>query len=74
MKLVLEKTDRYQVHGETEAANALETAVKFKPDLILLDLIMPGMDGRELAARFRATEWVCKTKPIIFVSAIVAKK
>jgi CheY-like chemotaxis protein len=72
MKLILEKTDRYQVLGETDAANALETAVKFQPDLILLDLIMPGMDGRELAARFRATEGL-QTKPIIFVSAIVSR-
>ena len=72
MKVVLEKTDRYEVHGETDPAAALHTAVAFQPDLILLDLVMPGIDGRELAAKFRTTE-ALKTKPIIFVSATVSK-
>jgi CheY-like chemotaxis protein len=72
MKLILEKTDRYQVHGETDASVALETAIRFQPDLILLDLIMPGMDGSELAAKFRATQGL-QRKPIIFVSATVSR-
>jgi DNA-binding response OmpR family regulator len=72
MKLVLERTDRYQVHGETDPTAALEVAMRFQPDLILLDLIMPGIDGRELAERFRATQGL-QTKPIIFVSAVVPR-
>lgn len=72
MKLILEKTDRYQVHGETDPTAALDVAMRFQPDLILLDLIMPGMDGVELAARFRATSEL-QRKPIIFVSATVSR-
>ena len=42
------------------AANGFEglaVAERFKPDLILLDLRMPGMGGDEMLARLRNTEW-----------------
>jgi CheY-like chemotaxis protein len=44
----------YHARVAYEGATALETALRERPDLILLDLAMPGMDGLELARRLRA--------------------
>ena len=54
LKLNLESSDGYDVFAENHAANALTAARIFRPDLILLDVIMPGMDGGDVAARLRA--------------------
>ena len=43
MTLVLTKGHRYEVHAITDATKALEAVVKLKPDLILLDWIMPHL-------------------------------
>jgi DNA-binding response OmpR family regulator/EAL domain-containing protein (putative c-di-GMP-specific phosphodiesterase class I) len=42
-----------EVHTETEATRAMEVLEKVRPDLLLLDLNMPGVDGTELTARIR---------------------
>jgi CheY-like chemotaxis protein len=41
------------VFTASSGAEALELAAQFKPDVVLLDLCMPEMDGYELAARLR---------------------
>jgi putative two-component system response regulator len=43
------------------------------PDLILLDIMMPGMDGYEVATRLRANE-IAKDIPIIFLTAKTTKE
>ncbi|MBK1716202.1 PAS domain S-box protein [Thiocystis violacea] len=45
-----------QVHTANDGPTALETAERIQPDLILLDIGLPGMDGYEVARRLRATE------------------
>jgi DNA-binding response OmpR family regulator len=42
----------YEVTGYTDAATALQEAPRVRPDLLLVDLIMPGMDGLSLVAAF----------------------
>lgn len=73
IRLNLEMTKRYQVREENHAMRALTTAREFKPDLILLDVIMPGVDGGELARRIKADP-VFKDVPVIFLTGTVTKK
>ena len=73
LKLNLEADGRYQVLGENHAAGALSAARTFLPDLILLDVMMPDMDGGEVAARLRADPLLRET-PVIFLTAIVSNE
>ena len=45
VRLNLELTGRYEVLTLPDAASVISQAHKFKPDIILLDMIMPGMGG-----------------------------
>ena len=54
LKLNLEQTNEYVVRAENDARAAIAAAEEFKPHLILLDVMMPGLDGGELASRFEA--------------------
>jgi diguanylate cyclase (GGDEF)-like protein len=44
----------YEVEGANDGQSALDTVPKFLPDLILLDVMMPDMDGLEVARRLKA--------------------
>ncbi len=72
MKLYLERTNDYVVREENDAMAALSAAEQFQPHLILLDVMMPGMDGGELAACFQANPKM-KAVPIVFLTAAVTK-
>ena len=73
LKLYLERTDDYVVREENDASAALSTAEEFEPDLILLDVMMPGVDGGEVAARFQGSVKL-KTVPTVFLTAAVTKE
>ena len=73
IRVNLEVTKRYHVREENNATRALMTAREFKPDLILLDVIMPGVDGGELARRIKADAQL-KHVPVIFLTGTVTKK
>ena len=53
IKILLEKRGNYFVLPENDPAKAHHTARDFRPDLILLDIVMPEIDGGEVAARLR---------------------
>lgn len=72
LKLYLERTNDYVVREENNARAALSVAEQFQPHLILLDVMMPGMDGGELAACFQANAKF-KAVPIVFLTAAVTK-
>ena len=72
VKLYLERTNDYVVREENDARAALSAAEQFQPHLILLDVMMPGMDGGELAACFQANPKL-KAVPIVFLTAAVTK-
>ena len=61
------------VREENNAKAALAAAEEFQPHLILLDVMMPGIDGGELAACFQASPRL-NTVPIVFLTAAVTKK
>jgi CheY-like chemotaxis protein len=71
-KLALERSGRYSVWEENEATKAHQTAQRVKPDLILLDIVMPGTDGGEVAAQIESDPTLHQT-PIVFLTALVTK-
>ena len=72
IKILLEKISHYLVLEENDAAKAHESARDFRPDLILLDIIMPQIDGGDIAAQIDADPGLQRT-PIIFLTALVTK-
>lgn len=68
LKINLERTGRYDVREENDATRALEAAGVFKPDVILLDMIMPRLHGSDLACNIRSSPSLRKT-PIVFLTA-----
>lgn len=73
VKLSLEKTGDYIVKTESNAQHGLAVTREFKPDLILLDIMMPDMDGGEVASRVKSDNSV-KDTPIVFLTAAVTKE
>ena len=51
-----------------DGADALATAAEWAPDLILCDVMMPGMDGPTMLARLRENPRTAKT-PVVFMTA-----
>jgi len=60
--------DNYDLKAATTGEQALEIAQDFRPDIILVDIMMPGMNGHELCRRLREHCTLKHTK-IIMVSA-----
>ena len=72
LKLNLEETGAYEVRVENWAEDALNAAKQFKPDLILLDIIMPRMPGGNVAAQIKADPDL-KDTPMVFLTAAVRR-
>lgn len=72
LKVGLE-THGYAVCAENETKMALPIARAFKPDLIVLDLSMPGKDGDELAEEIKADD-EAGAIPILFLSGLLNEK
>ena len=58
----------YEVVSATDGHSALELAVSTKPDLVLLDVLMPQPDGYEICSRLRAQEETA-VLPVIMLTA-----
>ena len=61
--------DMYDVSVAMDGESALETVQEEPPDLILLDIMMPGMDGYEVCERLKADPQYAKI-PVIFLTAL----
>jgi len=73
LKLNLEKSGAFAVRAENLGANCLPAAREFKPDLILLDVMMPDIDGGEVASQIKADP-IVKDIPIVFLTAVVKQE
>lgn len=69
-QLALEAIGGFTVYLSDSGADGLATAVRERPDLILLDVMMPGMDGPTTLATLRADPELMDI-PVIFVTAKV---
>ena len=69
--LGLEKTGAFEVKVENTGAHALGRAREFGPDVILLDVCMPGADGGDVAFRIHS-DAALRSTPIIFLTSLVS--
>ncbi len=70
LKLALEGEGDFEVSYESVPQKALEAARAFKPDVVLLDLVMPGMDGGELMFKLKGDEEL-RSVPVVFLTASI---
>lgn len=63
----------YNVIKATNGADAVRTAKDTRPDLIILDIAMPGIDGIQAACILR-NDVATKNIPIIFASSLIKKR
>src|SRR6185436_12011649 len=73
LKLNLHHTGRYTAEVVNNATEAVHVAERFSPDVVLMDVMMPGLDGSEVADRLHAIPRFHNT-PIIFLTAAVKKQ
>ena len=73
MKLTLEKTGDYQVLEVNDGTQGWIKAREFRPDLVLLDIVMPTIDGGDVAAQIKSDPALSEV-PIVFLTAIVSKR
>jgi DNA-binding response OmpR family regulator len=62
------ENEGYTIEKAFDGHQALEKAASFKPDIIVLDVMMPGLDGFEVARQLRHIEGFETTK-IVFLTA-----
>ena len=73
VKRNLEAFGSYEVCIENSSTKAVATARGFRPDLILLDQVMPEMDGGDVASALREDAGL-RAVPIVVVTALLSNK
>jgi Response regulators consisting of a CheY-like receiver domain and a winged-helix DNA-binding domain len=68
LRRILQTRGEYQIFEASDGAMGLEMVRRERPDIILMDLMMPGMDGFELLEALKADERV-RDVPVIVISA-----
>jgi two-component system OmpR family response regulator len=72
LKKLLEQTGKYEVHAENDGRLAVAAARSFKPDLALLDVMMPDMDGGDVKTGLQQIPGL-SALPIVFLTAAYRK-
>ena len=73
VKLNLEALGDYEVRIENNPLDAVHSAMEFKPDVILSDVIMPQLEGPDVVYQFRNTD-ALRNIPVIFITANITKE
>ncbi|MFH1353492.1 MAG: response regulator [bacterium] len=68
VKIMLQKSG-YEVRCVSSGLEAFQALAEYRPDMILLDVMMPGMDGYEVCRKLKADEKT-KTIPVIMLTAL----
>jgi len=68
---LLLKREGFEVKCATNGESALVECAAFRPDLILLDIVMPGMDGFEVCRRIKATP-EGRLTPVVLITGLSA--
>lgn len=69
LQLNLEITGRYEVLAVNLSTQAVSMAYAFRPDVILLDVLMPDLDGGDVLARLESQQTLRRI-PVIFITAL----
>ena len=73
LRLTLESHGYYEVREENDAEAARAAAREFDPDLVVLDIMMPQLDGSEVAAALKQDP-MTREVPVIFLTALVSRE
>ncbi len=69
IKLNLETTGRYKVFTANSGREGIKTTQRRRPDVVLLDIMMPGMDGFEVLAQIKGNVKTYEI-PVIMLTAM----
>ncbi len=72
LRMNLEDTDEYEVREENNSLNALDVIKDFVPDLIILDVMMPDLDGADILFRLKNDQRL-KHIVVVFHTATVSR-
>lgn len=70
LKANLEEVGNFEVLDINDSSRALKAAKEFMPDLCVIDVVMPGMDGGDVVAQFRADPEL-RNVPVLMLTALV---
>ena len=70
LKANLEEVGNFEVMEVNDSSKALRVAHEFMPELCVIDVVMPGMDGGDVVAQFR-TDPHLKNIPVVMLTALV---
>ena len=68
LESILLTSKGYEVHGVGDGEAALEAVEKIHPDLVLLDIMLPEIDGFEVCRRIKSNE-ATKDIPVVMLTA-----
>lgn len=72
-KGILENTGLYEVRIETTGEKVLEAVRQYRPDLVLMDVVMPLVDGPEAVRRITSDD-ECRGVRIVFMTSLVTNE
>lgn len=70
LKMNLERSGAFEVRIENDSTKAISAARDFMPDAILLDVVMPGMDGGDVQAQLQSSPQLSGI-PVLMLTALV---